>query len=112
MKPNLAGPPPGPLDGAAVALTFALTAGLLVLVLLLAGCATGRPVEVPKVVKEVVVTYAEIPETLTRECVVPPKRNNTVGEALRVARDRRTCNERDTADKRAIRKISNTAVGL
>lgn len=112
MKPNFAGPPPGPLDGATVARTFALTAGLLVLALLLAGCATVRKVEVPKEVKVVVVTYAPIPETLTEECVVPPKRDNTVGEALRVARDRRTCNERDAADKRAIRKISNTAVGL
>lgn len=103
---------PEPLDRAAVVRTFGLLLVLLALVLGLAGCSTVRKVEVPKEVKVVVVTYAPIPETLTQECVVPPKRDNTVGEALRVARDRRTCNERDAADKRAIRKISNTAVGL
>lgn len=85
-------------------------AGAIIVSLALAGCTTIPKIEVPKVVKEVVVTYAEIPPSLTEECVVPPKRDNTVGEALRVARDRRTCNEKDTADKAAIRKISNAAV--
>ena len=82
------------------------------LALFLTGCAAAPKVEVPKVVKEVVVTYAPIPEALTEQCVVPPKRDNTVGEALRVARDRRKCNEIDSADKRAIRKISDKAVQL
>ena len=112
MKPISAGQTPDPLDGETVVRTFVLTLVVLALALALAGCATGRPVAVPKVVKEVVVTYAEIPQSLTEQCVVPPNRNNTVGEALRVARDRRACNERDTADKRAIRKISNAAVKL
>lgn len=100
------------IGGAAVARTFSLTLFLLALALLVAGCGTTRQIEVPKVVKEVVVTYAPIPESLTEVCVVPPKRDNTVGEALRVARDRRKCNEHDAADKRSIRKISNTAVKL
>lgn len=97
---------------AAGARTFALTLVLLALAPLLTGCASTPKVEVPKVVKEVVVTYAPIPASLTEVCVVPPKRDNTVGEALRIARDRRTCNEKDAADKLGIRKISNKAVKL
>lgn len=85
---------------------------LVVLALTTSGCGSMRTVEVPKEVKVAVVSYVEIPESLTAECHVPPKRDNSVGEALRVSRDRRTCNEQDAADKRAIRKISNTAVGL
>ena len=100
-----------------VALLAVLRVGLLLLVLValvlgLAGCATGRQVVVPEEVKVVVVTYAPIPQSLTEECYVAPKRDNTVGEALRVAKDRGVCNDKDRADKRAIRKISNTAVGL
>ena len=78
--------------------------------LALAGCASHPPVEVPKVVKVPVYVYAEIPDPLTAPCVPPVKRNNTVGEALRVAKGRALCNEKDTADKAAIRKISQAAV--
>lgn len=112
METTYPGPPPGPLDGATLARVLGLLLAVLVLALSLVGCGSMPKVEVPKEVKVVVVTYAEIPETLTEDCIVPPKRDNTVGEALRVAKDRGVCNDKDRADKRAIRKISNTAVGL
>ncbi len=112
MTISPAGKTQEPLDRAAVVRTFGLLLVLVALVRGLAGCATGRQVVVPEEVKVVVVTYAPIPQSLTEECYVAPKRDNTVGEALRVAKDRGVCNDKDRADKRAIRKISNTAVGL
>lgn len=82
----------------------------LIAALALAGCASAPEVKVPETVKVPVYVYIQIPEALTEPCVVPVKANSTVGEALRIAKARGLCNEKDTADKAAIRKISNAAV--
>lgn len=80
---------------------------VLALVLLGTGCAGGRvvirdPVEVTRNV------YVRIDPALTEQCPVAKPRNDTVGELLRVARERRKALEVCNARMAKIRAIEGT----
>lgn len=72
----------------------------LIALALVAGCATTpqAPPALPAVVRVPVPTYIAVPEELTRPCDEVAKRDNTYGEAVRLANARlasvQECNKR------------------
>lgn len=69
---------------------------LLIACAMLAGCQSVP--EAPEVVRVVVTKTVPVPAELARDCDLPAKRDNTVGEAVRLANARaeslRECNKR------------------
>lgn len=85
----------------------------VLLTAVIAGCAAQpqKPAPLPaapKIVRVPVTRYVRIPDTLTEPCVAEAPRDKTIAELLRIARSRRACNEKDSADKAQIRAIQGT----
>jgi hypothetical protein len=79
---------------------------LILMLAVLAACATTpAPVVVPKVVRVAVPQYVPIPDELTKDCPIAMPKTMSVGEAIRVARERRASLEACNADKAALRKL-------
>lgn len=76
---------------------------LILAVLALTACQT-RPI-VPKVVKVVVVQYVPLPASLLKDSDEVPKRENTVGESVRLANARLESVKKCNQDKAGIRKL-------
>lgn len=80
----------------ALALTLALA--------LLAGCAT-KPIQPPKVVEVVVTKIVPVPKELSKDCERIDKRDNTTGEAVRLANARKAALDECSARMAQIRKL-------
>ncbi len=75
----------------------------------LAGCAGTPPRPVaPDVVQVPVTRYVPIPETLTAPCPIAGPKDMTVGEAVRIARERRRALEACNAQLRQIRAVQGS----
>lgn len=81
-------------------LTLILVAGTL------AACKSNPPVQPPKVVQTVVTRIVPVPEELTTPCVIAQPQSNTVGEAVRVARERRAALQKCNAKLEEIRNLA------
>lgn len=80
----------------------------LIACLVLAGCATRAPVpKLPEVVRVPVVKIVPVPAELAAPCQVVDKRDNSVGEAVRLANARRAALEECDARMAEIRKLGN-----
>lgn len=86
---------------------------LIVVLLSMAGCATV-PYPSPEIVTQVVrvpeTRYVLIPPKLTEPCPIAEPSAMTVGEAVRVARERKTALERCNAKLREIVAVQGTPV--
>lgn len=78
---------------------------LLALVAASASCQTTGPTT-PKVVQTAVTRYVPVPDRLTAPCVIAMPENNTVGEAVRVARARRAALEKCNGQLTRIRELA------
>lgn len=80
----------------------------LIVCLVLAGCATRAPLpKLPEVVRVPIVKIVPVPPELAAPCQLVEKRDNSVGEAVRLANARLVALEE--CDKRMsdIRKLGN-----
>lgn len=77
--------------------------GLLIVTLLAAGCAQ-QPIKAPEIVRVTVPVPVPVSPELTKPCPIAKPANNTVAEAVRVARARRAALESCNAQLDAIRK--------
>lgn len=80
---------------------LALTAALL----MLAACQTRQPIVVPKIVRVTVPQIVAVPAELTRDCDDVNKRENSVGEAIRLANARAESLKECTGRMRKIREL-------
>lgn len=80
----------------------------LIACLLLAGCASNPSLpKLPEVVRVPVVKIVPVPPELSAPCQVVDKRDNSVGEAVRLANARRAALEECDGRMAEIRKLSN-----
>lgn len=67
------------------------------------------PPPIPQVVYVPVKEYKALPPTLTADCIEVVKRNNSTGEAVRLANERKAANEECTGRMRDIRALQPKA---
>lgn len=77
----------------------------LIACLMLAGCKTCPIPKAPEVVEVVVTKTVPVPAELSRECDVPAKTGNTVGDAVSLANARREALEECNKRLEAIRRL-------
>lgn len=78
---------------------------LILLVLALAGCKTCPIPKAPELVRVAVPTMVPVPAELTEPCTVISKRDNTVGEAVRLANARKAALDECSARMAQIRAL-------
>lgn len=80
----------------------------LILLALLAGCASNPPLpKLPEIVRVPVVKIVPVPPELSAPCQAVAKRDNSVGEAVRLANARQAALEECDARMSDIRKLGN-----
>lgn len=79
---------------------------LTITVLLLASCRSNPPApQLPEIVRVPVKTFVALPVELTADCTEVPKRNNSYGEAIRLANSRKDSLDECTKRMREIRAL-------
>lgn len=72
-------------------------------------CAFGscqpKPVQPPKIVEVVVTKIVPVPPELSKDCIEVAKRDNSTGEAVRLANARKAANEECTGRMQKIRGL-------
>jgi len=89
-------------------LGFLIGIALIVAIAALTGCATTGTKPAPTIVQVPVTRYVPIPGELTAPCDIAEPQALTVGEAVRVARERKAALQRCNADKAQIQAIQGT----
>lgn len=72
----------------------------------LAACKSNPPVQPPKVVQTVVIRTVPVPKELTAPCAIAKPMAKTVGEAVRVARERLAALQKCNAQLEEIRNLA------
>ena len=76
------------------------------ILLVLAGCQTVKPIQPPKVVEVAVEKIVPVPAALTEPCRQPEKKDNTVAEAVRLANERKAALDECSARLARIRSLT------
>lgn len=80
----------------------------LIAFLLMVGCATRAPLpKLPEIVRVPVVKIVPVPAELSAPCQAIAKRDNSIGEAVRLANGRQAALEECDARMTEIRKLGN-----
>ncbi|MBB1060411.1 Rz1-like lysis system protein LysC [Marilutibacter spongiae] len=82
-----------------------MRSAVLIAIALMAGCRSCPDIKVPELVRVPVPTMVPVPAELTEPCAQVAKRDNTVGEAVRLANARKAALEECSKRMSQIRSL-------